>query len=103
MQQLFRVNGILDRQTVESKKILGLGLGSLGSMTIGNLAYPWRQLVLADLEVLEEHNVERHLLVRSELGQSKVEGVKRWLVDRGVSAASIDTHTGDARQLLDQH
>lgn len=100
---LHRATGLLDLSVIRTKKIVFLGLGSLGSMAVANLAYPWRSIVLVDPEVLEENNIERHLLGRSELGKPKVEGVRRWLVDRGISAQSVTMHQGYAEDVLDDH
>ena len=101
--ELFRAEGLLDLEAVRRQKLIFIGGGSLGSLTLANLAYPWRQIVLIDPDELAEHNVERHLLGRSEIGQPKVEGLKRWLIDRGVPSTSIVTHHGVAQDVLDEH
>jgi tRNA A37 threonylcarbamoyladenosine dehydratase len=50
---LYRTTGLLDLKTMTSKKLLFLGVGSLGSLTVANLAYPWKEIVLVDADNLE--------------------------------------------------
>ncbi len=102
--QLYRTQGILDLSQVRQQKLLVLGLGSVGSLCVSNLAYPWRQIVLADPDTLEPENIERHLLGHDgNIGQPKVDGVKRWLVDRGMQEQNITAYHGNALDILDQH
>lgn len=101
--KLFRVSGVLDLDVIRARKLLFLGLGSLGSLTAGNLPYEWRETVLIDPETLEENNIERHLLGRAELGQPKAEGVRRWFIDRGIDPRTIVSHVGNAQDFLDLH
>ena len=100
---LFRTTGVLDPEQVRSKKIVFLGLGSLGSLAVSNLAYPWRKIVLVDPETLDEHNVERHLLGRSSLGKSKAQEIADWLVDRGLNRDQIEAHDAYAEKVLPDH
>lgn len=101
--KLLRANGLLDLNVAHARKVVFLGLGSLGSLTAGNLAFPWREIVLIDPEALEEENVERHLLGQGELGQPKAEGVRRYLIDRGIDPSTIISHVGHAQDFLDHH
>jgi hypothetical protein len=100
---LHRAGGLLEREAVEAKKLVFLGLGSLGSLTLANLAYPWREIVLVDPETLEPENVERHLLGRRFLGRPKVEGAADYLIDKGVCADSIRVYQDRAQEVLDEH
>jgi molybdopterin/thiamine biosynthesis adenylyltransferase len=101
--ELHRASGLLDPKTVASKKLLFLGLGSVGSLTVANLAYPWRQIVLVDPETLGVENVERHLLGKRYLGQAKVKGIAEYLIDKGINPETITTHVKRAQSVLDEH
>jgi molybdopterin/thiamine biosynthesis adenylyltransferase len=101
--ELHRTAGLLDGEQVRSKKIVFLGLGSLGSLVLGNLAYPWKKIVLVDPDKLDEHNVERHLLGRRSLGKSKADEIAEWLVDRGINRDQIEAHTAYAEKVLPDH
>ncbi len=101
--KLHRVDGILPLDIVQGRKIIFLGAGSLGSLTLANLVYPWRQIVLIDGERLEMDNIERHLLGRSSVGLPKVEGLQKWLVDKDVNPDSIVAHQATAEEVLDEH
>lgn len=101
--EFHRIAGILDLSQVRKQKVVFVGFGSLGSLVLSSLAYPWREMVLIDPELLEKNHIERHLLGQSELGQPKVEGGRRWLIDRGLPARIITTHVGDAQEFLDAH
>lgn len=100
---LFRASGVLQLDVIQARKLVILGLGSLGSLTAGNLPYPWREIALIDPETLEVDNIERHLLGQGELGQPKAEGVRRWLIDRGMDPHTIVSHVGNAQDFLDLH
>lgn len=103
MNQLYRTDGLLDLDQVKKQKLVFIGLGSLGSLTLENLAYPWREIVLIDPDTLERDNVERHLLSNRYVGKPKVQGVKDWLIDRGVSGKKITIHHGNAQENLFKH
>lgn len=98
--QLYRTTGVLPLDRLD-KKILQIGMGSLGSLVAANLAYPFKQLILADPEILEEDNIERHLLGRHHLGSPKAVGVRHYLEDRGVPQELINSIHGDVRDHLD--
>jgi molybdopterin/thiamine biosynthesis adenylyltransferase len=104
MQQLFRTEGVLDLNKVRQQIVVFLGLGSLGSLTLSNMAYPFKQIVLIDPDDLEEDNVERHLLGYSDITDpptAKVVGIKRWLIkERRVDPNSIVIHKGNAQDFL---
>lgn len=96
--------GILDLESISQKKILFLGLGSLGSLAVANLAYPFKQIVLVDPEVLDIANVERHLLGLDAVGKPKVDGICNYLINKGLNPASIKSYQSFANsQFLDQH
>ncbi len=101
--ELHRVTGILDLNRVKEQKVLFLGLGSLGSLAIANLAFPFKKILLADPDLLEPENIERHLLGLSDVGKPKVEGVKNWLLNRGIPESSIEAYHGYAQDVLDDH
>ena len=101
--QLFRVSGILELEKIQKAKVLFLGLGSLGSLAIANLAFPFSQIVLVDPDDLEDANVERHLLGMDWIGKPKVNGVKDWLLQRGLRPENILIHQGRAEEVLEQH
>jgi hypothetical protein len=103
MTVLYRADGLLDLERVEKQKLVFVGLGSLGSLTLGNLMYPWREIVLIDPEVLEIDNVERHLLSPRFVGKPKVEGVRQTLVEWGIPENRIIAHHGVAQDILFQH
>lgn len=97
--KLFRADNLIDLQTVENTTIAFLGQGSLGSLTTSLLAYPWGRIILIDPDELEDKNVERHLLGYSQIGKFKVEGMREWLVDRGVDPGRIETVTDMSLEL----
>ncbi len=101
--ELHRTDGVLDIDRVRRSKLLFIGAGSLGSLLISNLAYPWRQVVMVDPDPLEEHNVERHLLGYDEVGYPKVEGMFRWLLNRRMDPQTILPHVGEVEDVLDEH
>ncbi len=104
MPEYSRIEGILDLDLITTKKVVFLGMGSLGSLAVSNMAYPFRQIVLIDPDLLEVGNVERHLLGLSDVGKPKVEGVKRWLsIERGLDPATITVHQGYAQDWLHEH
>lgn len=100
---LHRVDGVLDIQQARSWKLIFFGEGSLGSAVTAMLGTYGSRVVLVDPDILGEENVERHLLGLDEVGNPKVEGVKRWLLNRGVSEDLISTHIGLAQDVFDEH
>lgn len=101
--KLYRTEGILEINEVAKHTLIFAGLGSLGSMTLSNLAYPWGKIVLVDPENLGLENVERHLLGLSCVGKPKVEGAKNYLIDRGVNPSTIVTYKGPVQDLFDDY
>src|SRR5687767_7652898 len=101
--ELYRANGVLDIEKVKSTKIMVVGLGSLGSLAISNLIYPWKQVVLVEPEDLSIENIERHLLGKSKVGKSKAEGVKEYLIDKGMDSDTIVVHTCFVEDVLPLH
>lgn len=101
--KLHRAEGLLDLEEIQSKKVVFLGLGSLGSLTLGNLAYPWGQIVLVDPQDLEVHNVERHLLGMDDVGTSKASAIARWLSNRGIAGSTITVCPVEADEALETH
>jgi molybdopterin/thiamine biosynthesis adenylyltransferase len=101
--QLFRAAGIMDLDAVTQKKIMIVGLGSLGSLAASNLVYPWRQIVLVEPEILSIENVERHLLGRSQVGRNKAQGVRDFLIDKGLDPESIVVEESFVEPVLQKH
>lgn len=75
---LYRIEGVLDLETVRKTRIAFVGLGSLGSLTLSNLAYPWKRIELIDQDVLSNENLERHLLGKDLVGLPKAMGLEIW-------------------------
>ncbi|MFA6512530.1 MAG: ThiF family adenylyltransferase, partial [Patescibacteria group bacterium] len=103
MTTLYRADGLLDLETVNKQKIVVVGLGSLGSLVMGNLIYPWREIILVDPELLEIDNVERHLLSPHYVGKPKVAGVKDVLVEWGIPAERVIAYHGGVQDILYDH
>lgn len=102
--QLYRAdNNLLPKDKIQGKKIVFIGVGSLGSLTIAQLAYPFREIVLVDPDVLARENIERHVLGYSSVGRPKVEAMADWLVDRGISPSKIKAFQSNAEEVLDDH
>lgn len=101
MSQLYRVSGVLDLEALKNKKIVFVGLGSLGSLTLANLCYPFAEVVLIDPDKLEDKNVERHLLGPGDIGKTKVMGCRNWLLSRGAYPRKISVYNGMVQDVLD--
>lgn len=100
--KFYRTQGILDLEKVQKTKLGFIGLGSLGSLVLANLAYPWREIVLVDPDELSLHNVERHLLGLKDVGKPKIEGMKDYLLDKGYSG-KMTLCPEKAEAVLDAH
>jgi molybdopterin/thiamine biosynthesis adenylyltransferase len=100
--ELFRVDGILDASVIREKTVLVAGLGSLGSLTLLNLAYPFKKFILIDPEIVTEENVERHALGYAKIGLPKVAGMKDYLIDRGIQPDTIDVFQERVQDVLGQ-
>ncbi len=69
-----------DSTALPAKKFMFAGLGSIGSNLLAYLnAFEVERYILVDPEVLVLENVNRHLLSFSDVGQTKVSGVARYL------------------------
>lgn len=102
--KLYRAEGVLDVDLIGKKKIIGVGLGSLGSMALDNLAYPWGSVVLADHDVLSIANVERHVLGIPSIDVNKAVGMKEYLVkQRGMDERTITSYAGNIQDILPKH
>ncbi len=97
MTTLYRADGLIDLEKVQSRTIVFAGLGSLGSGAASALAYPFGRIHLADPDVLAVHNVERHVLGMSDVGRPKVEAMRDYLVNRGLEASLVRTFQGPAQ------
>lgn len=101
---LYRTEGVLNKGRVGSQKLMVLGCGSLGSLVVGNLVYPWRQIVLVDPNELKVENLERHLLNQQRwVGQPKVTALAEWLEGAGLDPATIVAYQGRAQAILADH
>ncbi len=104
MTDLYRAQGILDIGRTKSQKLIFVGLGSLGSLTLENLAYPWREVVLADPDELSLENIERHLIkTDAAIGMAKVEAVAQWLTQSPLKPEKVTAYQGKAQDILDEH
>jgi len=103
MNELHRTLGILDLNVLGNSKLVLVGLGSLGSLTLANLCYPFKEVVLIDPDILEDKNIERHLLGPEEIGESKVMGCWRWMKSRGVYPKKITACHGRVEDILMKH
>lgn len=100
MITLHRAEGLIDLQALSRRTLVMAGVGSLGSQTLSALAYPFARIILVDPDLMSEANVERHVLGRSAIGRPKVEAMKDYLVDKGISPDSIQTHQAPAETVL---
>lgn len=104
---LYRVGNLLDgllKRDVCDRKLVFLGLGSLGGFLANNLmVYPWREVVFIDPDTLSIENVERHPLGSEFCGVTKVKGMFELAVRNGADPHSIIIHQGYAEDYLDQH
>lgn len=101
--RLYRTTGLLDLKQADRRKIVFVGMGSLGSHILSNLSYPWGKIVLIDDEPLAEENIERHILGLNWKGKPKVYGMGHWLQDRGVEAKRIILHYERVEDVLLRH
>lgn len=97
---------------VESRpmRVTAIGLGALGSQVVNNL---WRggfgEWTLIDDDILEPHNVARHLLCSDAVGLSKVQAMSQFmsltLIDEKPSAALRCNYlmpSGEAKESLNR-
>lgn len=101
--QLYRAEGALEQVEIDKKRVVLVGLGSLGSAVAAKLAYEFGQIVLIDPEVLEPENVERHWLDKRDLGRAKVRGIASKLVAKGVSRKRIRVHQLPVEEVLERY
>jgi molybdopterin/thiamine biosynthesis adenylyltransferase len=76
-----RVVGVIAPERLQSRRVVVVGVGSGGSRVAAELARLGVDLILADRpgELIEEHNIVRHLLGYPSLGKSKLGELKRHL------------------------
>ena len=76
-----RVAGVLVPERLQSRRVVVIGVGSGGSRVAAELARLGVDLMLVERrgEVLEEHNIIRHVLGYRSLGKSKLLELKRHL------------------------
>ena len=76
-----RVAGVIAPERLQSRRVVVIGVGSGGSRVAAELARLGVDLMLVERpgEVLEEHNIIRHLLGYRSLGKSKLFELKRHL------------------------
>lgn len=67
------------------------GVGSLGSSLVLNLRrMGWGQWTLIDPDIVEPHNIARHIAVENSIGMHKVEAVK-WYLEQVYSEPTVKT------------
>lgn len=76
-----RVAGVIAPERLQARRVVVIGLGSGGSRVAAEFARLGVDLMLVDRpgEILEEHNIVRHLLGYRSLGKSKLFELKRHL------------------------
>lgn len=98
--KLHRIKGLLNQNALDKETIFFAAAGSLNSLTLGMLAYPFGRIVIVDPDNLKEENVERHELPMSYVGQPKAVGMADALVKRGVPPDRIIPIVGYAEEAL---
>ena len=82
-----RNRGILESSVMKEKSVVILGCGSVGSLVALELARSGvGKFLLVDTDVLEYHNICRHQCGIHEVGEYKVDIVKRRILDINPSA-----------------
>jgi molybdopterin/thiamine biosynthesis adenylyltransferase len=90
-----RIRDILDVPLLASRTIAVVGLGSLGSMAVLELAKCGAgRFRLVDFDRLSSHNIPRHACGLKDVGRLKVEAVRDLIVDRNPQA-SVETYPVD--------
>src|SRR5215471_9840899 len=76
-----RVAAVIAPERLQSRRVVVIGVGSGGSRVASELARLGVDLILVERpgELLEEHNIVRHLLGYRSLGKSKLFELKRHL------------------------
>lgn len=76
-----RIRGLLAPERLQSKTVVVVGLGSGGCRVAAELARLGIDLILVERpgELLEEHNIVRHLLGYPSLGKSKLSEMARYV------------------------
>ena len=104
MVAFYRTEGLLPLDHIATQRVVMVGGGSLGSHSLMHLAFPWEQLVIIDPDILEDANVERHLLGYDSVGKYKVTGLKRWLTrQRRLDSSRITTHRTTVNKVLGRY
>lgn len=84
---LKRIRGIFDIGTIRDKTVALVGVGSMGSHISLELAKSGiQQFVLIDPDILEVHNICRHICGISDIGRAKVDAVKDLILDKNPRA-----------------
>jgi molybdopterin/thiamine biosynthesis adenylyltransferase len=99
--QTHRTEGVLDARLARQKVLVFIGAGSLGSEVLMQFGYEWGQLVIIDPDVLKAHNIERHRLGRSYLGQPKAPAMRDYMIKEfGLPSSSISAFVDIAENVL---
>lgn len=84
---LKRIRGIFDIGTIRDKTVALVGVGSMGSHISLELAKSGiQQFILIDPDILEVHNICRHICGISDIGRAKVDAVKDLILDKNPRA-----------------
>lgn len=95
----------LDTDAVRHMDVLQLGLGSGGSALTPQLfKLGLRTITVADNDVLEARNLERHLAAKQDIGKPKVDVFKRFARGRTTSRIRTIQHaiTSETRRLFEE-
>lgn len=86
-----RISGLLDPNLLQTKKVAVIGLGSGGSRVAAGLGRLGVNLFLIERpgELLEEHNIVRHVLGYGALGKPKLTEMRRHICNLNASV-SVD-------------
>jgi molybdopterin/thiamine biosynthesis adenylyltransferase len=95
----------LDTNAVRRMDVLQLGLGSGGAaLTPLLFKLGFRSITVADNDVLEARNLERHLAAKQDVGKAKVDVLKRFARGRTTSRIRTIRHalTSETRPLFEK-
>lgn len=84
---LERIRGIFDVELISDKVVALVGVGSMGSSIALELAKSGIQkFILIDPDILEVHNICRHMCGISDIGRPKVDAVRDLILDKNPRA-----------------
>ena len=85
-----RIRGIFDVKLIKDKTVALVGVGSMGSQIALDLVKSGIQkFILIDPDILEVHNICRHMCGLSDIGRSKVDAVKDLILDKNPNSEIV--------------